>query len=612
MSRPRSPGTALLGISCDYHDAAAALVIDGEIVAAAEEERFSRQKHDRSTPIQASRSCLDIAGISAADIDEVVFYEKPIAIADRFLTSHRRMGPSGVAGFFRHAPELATRQLMIGPRLAAMMRRLGAPRAPTISFIDHHRSHAASAFFPSPFDHAAVVVADGLGEWATITIGHGSCHRLRLIEEQRFPDSIGLMYSMITAWCGFRPLDDEYKVMGLAPYGTDRFADALAELSPVGPSGEITVDGAGVKWFGRSAFRDRRLCRLFDGPPRDPTQPLTAREFDLAASVQAFTERAMLSIARRAHEATGEKDLCLAGGVALNCVANGRLLRESPFTNLWVQPASGDSGGALGAALARWHAASGPAHARVARTNSMSGSMLGPHVATATEVMQACEERCMTAAILDDDTIDARTAEQLASGAVVGWCQGRMEFGPRALGNRSILADPRDPSIRGRLNAAIKQRESFRPFAPAVLAERASDWFELVGPSPYMLIVAPVRDRHLRPPKAEPEGLDERAAERRSTIPGCTHVDGSARVQTVHDDVHGRFAQLLRAFDRQTGCPILLNTSFNRAGQPIVRTTAEMLDTAIEAGLDLLVIGNVAIDLGGTNGPLARGGEEPS
>lgn len=595
MSEGPGPQYAILGISCDYHDAAAALVVDGAIVAAAEEERFTRLKHDHSTPINATRACLELGGLAAADIDRIVFYEKPLAVIDRVLTTRRRQGPRSLRGFLNEAPTLATRNLMIAPRLAHMMRRLGARRPPSIEFVDHHRSHAGAAFYPSPFDHAAVVVADGLGEWATISIGHGTRHRLSILEEQRFPHSIGLMYSLITAWCGFTPLDDEYKVMGLAPYGVDRFADTLAELAGIDEDGSFRVSGPGVSWFAPSALRSRHLRHLFEGPPRSPADPITARDTDLAASVQALTERAVLAVAQRAQDATGERSLCLAGGVALNCVANGRLARSGLFDDVWVQPAAGDAGGAIGAALNLWHTTMGRQRVTNGR-DAMSGAQLGPHVDDAPAVVAAAESRGLKTRSMGDDELESFVAERLADGAVVGWCQGRLEFGPRALGNRSILADPRSTTVREQVNAAVKGRESFRPFAPAVLADKCQEWFDLDTVSPYMLIVAPVRpDRHIEV-ASEPDDIDERARIPRSTIPACTHVDATARVQTIDEHSHPRFVGLVRAFDRLTGCPVVLNTSFNRAGQPIVNRTAEILDTALHARLDLVVIGNVVIE----------------
>ena len=580
----------LLGVSCDYHDAAAALVVDGDVVAAIEEERCSRRKHDAGLPEAAAQACLDIAGLAADDVDEVVFYEKPLTLAARYLTVKQRQGPSGFASFVRDTPRLVGTNLFIGARAASMMERLGQRSPQPVRFVEHHRSHAAAAFYPSPFEHAAVVTIDGIGEWATATIAHGSRHRLTLLEEQRFPHSIGLVYSFVTAWCGFRPNDDEYKVMGLAPYGTPTFADELDALVDVGADGTIRVDGRALRWFGPAAFRSRDLHRRLGGPPRAADAPVTQRDADLAASVQALTERAVLAIARRAHELTGERAVALGGGVAFNSVANGRLAADGPFDELWMQPAAGDAGSAIGAALSRWHGELGRPRTPV-EPDGMSGALLGPEVHD-DAVVSFLDEAEVRYDLLPDPLERAeRAAEALAAGAVVAWFQGRAEFGPRALGSRSFLADPRDARVRTRLNAAVKGRESFRPFAPAVLAEHAADWFELDHESPYMLEVVPVRASHRLEVEYEPDTIDARSAVTRSTIPACTHVDGSARVQTVTAERHPDLRRVLEAFHRRTGCPVLVNTSFNRAGEPIVATVEQALATASIAAVDLLAVG---------------------
>jgi carbamoyltransferase len=588
-------GGVILGISCDYHDAAAALLVDGRVVAAAEEERFTRVKHDSALPKHAVRACLEVAGLPASAIDHVVFYEKPLVKAARFLATRRRQGPSGMREFLSATPDLLGRNLFIGARVAAMLRRLGAHRPPPLQYVEHHRSHAAGAFFASPFDHAAVLTVDGLGEWATASISHGAHHRLTLLEEMRFPHSLGLVYSFITAYCGFRPNGDEYKLMGLAPYGIPAHRDALAELIAVNEDGSVRVDARRLGWYGRRGLRSRRLHRMLGGPPRSSSAELTPREADLAASVQRLTEDALLAMVGRAHELTGEDRLCLSGGVALNSVANGRVLREGPFADLWIQPAAGDAGSALGAALSYWHEHLGRARVLAAH-DSMSGAYLGPEIVD-DEVARALEDAgvadCET--IADEDELATRIALRLAAGDIVGVCRGRMEFGPRALGHRSILADPRSATVRADLNGRVKGRESFRPFAPAVLAEEVADWFELEGPSPYMLIVAPVRPERRVAVDHEPATIVDRSRAVRSEIPACTHVDGSARIQTVDAVSSPDFHRLLQAFRDATGCPVLLNTSFNRAGEPIVADAADAIRSARAAGLDLLVLGRTLV-----------------
>lgn len=597
-------GAAILGLSCDYHDAAAAVVVDGRIVAAVEQERFSRTKHDADLPVDAVASCLELAGLAATDLTHVVFYEKPLVTAARFLATRQREGPRGLVPFLRTAPTLIGTNLMVGPRVAAMLRRMGSASPPPLQFIEHHRSHAAAAYYPSPYDHAAVLTVDGLGEWASASIAVGSQHRLTLLEEQRYPNSLGLIYSLVTAWCGFTPNSDEYKLMGLAPYGEPVYGDELASLATVFDDGSVRVDARSVSWFDARLLKRQRLAARLGGPPRAGDAPITQREADLAASIQRLTEDAMVKMAVRAHELTGEARLCLGGGVALNSVANGVIARECPFEEIWIQPAAGDAGSAAGAALALWHEVLGqPRPAPVPGADGMGGALLGPAVPD-DEVVAALDAAGVRHELVADEQERADlVADRLAAGDIVGWFQGRGEFGPRALGSRSILADPRSETARARINERVKGRESFRPFAPAVLADRAAEWFELDQPSPYMLIVAPVRDEHLRPVAVEPTDLAERAAIPRSAIPACTHVDGSARIQTVDADRHPAFHQLLQAFDAATGCPILLNTSFNRAGEPIVATVDQALATARAAGLDLLVIGPAIIRADGLAQP---------
>lgn len=585
----------VLGVSCDFHDAAAALLVDGGLVAAVEEERFSREKHDSSLPRGAMESCLRIAGLTADEVDLVAFYERPLTIVNRYLASRQRIGPRALPAFVRDAPRLLADNLMVGHRIDTALRELGRSRPTDVRYVSHHRSHAAAAFFPSPFDHAAVLTVDGIGEWATAVIGRGSRHGVEIVEELRYPDSLGLLYSFVTRYCGFRPNSDESKVMGLAPYGTPRFLEPLAELAALHPDGSIRVEGSRVGWYvGRPP---RRLHRVLGGPPRESGHALTQRDADLAASIQSLCETVMLRMARHAHEVTGEPALCMSGGVALNCVANGRILREGPFDEVWIQPAAGDAGSAAGAALSVWHESLSNPRTTDGR-DTMSGAFLGPAV-TLDEVdawVAARDLRTVRAA--DDDERNRLVAERLAAGDVVGWFSGRMEFGPRSLGHRSILADARSTTVRQRINADVKRREDFRPFGPSVLRERAADWFDLgAAASPYMLLAASVRPAHLVAVEHEPEDLRDRAHLPRSTIPACTHVDGSARIQTVDVD-GGALRGLLEAFDALTGCPVLLNTSFNVAGEPIVATPDEALSTARRGGLDLLVVEQHLVEVG--------------
>lgn len=570
----------VLGISCDFHDAAAAVIIDGRVVAAAEQERFSRIKHDAELPAEAIASCLATAGIEAAAIDAVVFHEKPMVAMSRQLATRRRQGPSGVRRFVLETPKLFRTNLMIAQRVDDLLRRLGHPHPPRLSYAEHHLSHAAAAFYPSPFEQAAIVTIDGIGEWSSASIAHGVRHRIDLLEEQRFPNSLGLLYSLVTLWCGFRPNDGEYKVMGLAPYGEPSYRDALDELVMVHPDGSVQVDDRRLRWWSDAAAGSRSLAQLLGGPPRGADDPIGPREQDLARSVQELTEDVVLAMAEHAHRITGAEDVCLAGGVALNCVANGRLLREGPFADVWVQPAAGDAGSAIGAALWWWHGDQEHHRAdrdpRAGACDGMSGAALGPAF-TDGEIEGLLVELGLPIEPLDDDVLLDRAVALLAGGAAIGWFDGRMEFGPRALGHRSILADPRSATMQAHLNERIKERESFRPFAPAVLWEHATEWFDLDRPSPYMLFTARARDDRL---------------------PACTHVDGSARVQTVHRETHPRFHALLRRFHDVTGCPVLLNTSFNVAGQPIVCTPDEAISTAARAGLDALVLGPYLLDAG--------------
>ena len=586
----------ILGISCDYHDAAAALVVDGELVAAAEEERFTRTKHDSELPARATASVLAIAGLSADDLDAVVIHEKPLAVLSRVVAARQRRGPRSLGTFRREMPVLMRRNMLVSYRVEQMLRDLGASKPPRLQYSEHHLSHAAAAFYPSPFPTAAILTVDGIGEWATATVGMGTQRHIDLLADQRYPNSLGLLYTLATEWCGFEANDGEYKVMGLAPYGEPTFADALAEIVEIGPDGSIEIDATAVQWWNANPATLEPLFDLFGGPPRAKDAPMTQRDWDLARTVQDAVETAVMRMADFAHRETGARHLCMAGGVALNCVANGRLLREGPFESIWVQPAAGDAGSAVGAALWYLHEECGVERDRpeveldTVGRDQMRVGQLGPsfdpdQIGTWLEAEGIDHER-----IVDVDERCERVADLLADGAVIGWFEGRMEFGPRALGHRSIIADPRSTTVQRDINLRVKGRESFRPFAPAVLWERATEWFDLDQPSPYMLQVCQVTADRLVEVDDEPTDPIERVQVPRSQIPACTHVDGSARVQTVHAETNPTFHRLISAFEARTGCPVLLNTSFNRAGDPIVCTPDDALDAARAAGLDVLVL----------------------
>ena len=588
----------ILGVSCDYHDAAAALVVDGELVAAAEEERFTRKKHDSSLPERAVASVLAIGDVKASEIDAVVLHEKPLAVLSRVVAARQRRGPKAMGTFRREMPVILKQNLLIGYRIETLLKDLGATKPPKIRYSEHHLSHAAAAFYPSPFPTAALLTVDGIGEWATATIGHGVQHRVDLLADQRYPNSLGLLYTLATEWCGFEANDGEYKVMGLAPFGEPTYRDALAEIVELQDDGSISVDAKAVQWWGSSPTKLTGLNDLLGGPPRVPGSPLTARDWDLARSIQDLVEDAVMRMATHAHELTGARHLCLAGGVALNCVANGRILREGPFDDLWVQPAAGDAGSAIGAALWYWHdELQNPRHRDEPVTGELASDQiavcqLGPSFGT-DEIQTWLDQQGIEHERIDDeDERCAAVARHLADGAVVGWFQGRMEFGPRALGHRSLLADPRSPTVQRDINLRVKGRESFRPFAPAVLWEHATEWFELDQPTPYMLQTCQLAASKMLEVADEPTDPVERVQVPRSEIPACTHIDGSARVQTVHAETNPGFHRLISAFHEATGCPVLLNTSFNRAGEPIVCTPDEALATARAAGLDLLVLEN--------------------
>ncbi len=593
--------TAILGISAYYHDSAAALVVDGDIVAAAQEERFTRVKHDQRFPTAAVRYCLAEAGIAASDLDYVVFYEKPLQKFDRLLETYLAFAPRGLRSFSRALPLWLKTKLHI-PRL--LRRDLGISNNVPIAFVDHHESHAASAFFPSPFRDAAIVTLDGVGEWTTASIGRGDGNRIELLSRIRFPHSLGLLYSAFTYYCGFKVNSGEYKLMGLAPYGKPLYAGTIRKhLIDLKDDGSFRMDMSYFDYPAGLRMTSSKFHELFGGPPRDPESPILQRHMDLAASIQVVTEQAMAKIAARAHELTGSRNLVLAGGVALNCVANGKVFREGPFTNLWVQPAAGDAGGALGAALFVWHQLLG--HARTpSPRDAQQGSFLGPRTTNA-EVAALFDREGVPAERIDDDgEMMERVVDQLTKENIVGWFQGRMEFGPRALGGRSILGDPRSPRMQAAMNLKVKFRESFRPFAPAVLREHVHEWFDVPAgyESPYMLLVADVLESRRTTLTEEERELMERDPDlrrrvnvARSVIPAVTHVDYSARLQTVDRDRNPRFHALLRTFYEHTGCPVLVNTSFNVRGEPIVCTPADALRCFLATEIDVLVIENFMV-----------------
>ena len=580
----------ILGISAYYHDAAAALVCDGVIAAAAQEERFTRKKNDPDFPRQAIRACLRQAQLTGGRLDAVVFYDKPVLKFARVLETYLAVAPRG----WRTFPAVLSNWL--GEKLdlrGTLRRELPELRADcAVLYTEHHQAHAASAFYPSPFAGAAILTVDGVGEWATTTIGVGRGSEIRLLEELRFPHSLGLLYSAFTAYCGFRINSGEYKLMGLAPYGEPKYADAIrTHLVEQKPDGSFRLNLDYFDFLGGTTMTNDRFHRLLGGPPRGGEEPITPRHMDVARSIQVVCEEMMLRLARHARELTGCEDLCLAGGVALNCVANGRILREKIFRRLWIQPAAGDAGGALGAALAVWHS-------KEARTpaapDSMRGALLGPEysgseIEAVLKGHQAVFRRCT------DDELLAETVKLLAEEKVVGWFQGRMEFGPRALGNRSILGDARSPRMQSVMNLKVKFRESFRPFAPVVRRERVADYFELEEDSPYMLLVAPVRARLRLPLPAGLSGFDLLQAGR-STIPAVTHVDFSARVQTVTREVNPRLYDLLLRFEQTTGCGVLVNTSFNVRGEPVVCTPDDAYRCFMNTEMDYLIIGNFVIE----------------
>jgi carbamoyltransferase len=587
----------VLGISAFYHDSAAALVQDGRLVAAAQEERFTRIKHDDAFPVNAIRYCLRAGGVAPDGVDAIVYYDKPITTFVRLLRTYLRVGPKGFASFQQSMPLWLRKKLWIPYLIERGLLELGYERPGSLLFTEHHESHAASAFFPSPFESAAVLTFDGVGEWATSSIGVGEGNRVTLERQLFFPNSIGLLYSAFTYHCGFRVNSGEYKLMGLAPYGEPRYADRiLDELVDLREDGSFRMN---MRYFGFLSglkMTNSRFDQLFDGPAREPESDITKREMDLARSIQEVTEEIVLRIARHAASLTGQRDACLAGGVALNCVANGRLLREGPFERIWIQPASGDAGGAIGAALHGWHQITDHPRVLGGEIDGMNGAYLGPDFPDAEIEAYLDANDYPYTTIEDQPERAARIAELIADGKVVGLFTGRMEFGPRALGHRSIIGDPRSPSMQSVMNLKIKYRESFRPFAPAVLAERAEEFFDIGVESPYMMLVAPIQEE-LRASNGHREGdLREWVNEIRSSIPAVTHVDYSARLQTVNRGQSPEFHAILSAFEALTGCPVLINTSFNVRGEPIVCTPEDAYRCFMRTEMDALVLGSHVLD----------------
>ncbi len=583
--------THILGISCFYHDSAACLVTDGDIVAAAQEERFTRKKHDDAFPTRAIRFCLNRAGLSAAELDVVAFYDKPFVKFERILETYLSFAPRGLASYTKALPLWLKRKLWIPDLIRS---ELGS--CSRIVYPEHHESHAASAFFPSPFRRAAFLTMDGVGEWTTASYGLGDENRIRILADIRFPHSLGLLYSAFTYFTGFKVNSGEYKLMGLAPYGEPKYVQTILEkLIDVKEDGSFRLNLEYFDYCAGLRMTSGEFEKLFGGPPRKREGRLTQREMDLARSVQEVTELVMLRAARHVAKVTGEKYLCLAGGVALNCVANGKILREGMFEDIWIQPAAGDAGGALGAALLTWHQVLG--HERDAKgEDAQKGSYLGPEFSDE-EIRSFLEQEGAPYRECGDGEIPELVAELVAGQKVVGWFQGRMEFGPRALGARSILGDARSPKMQRLINLKIKFRESFRPFAPSVLEERAGEYFDIDRPSPYMLLVAPVSEAVRCPVSAEDHrrrGLDKLGV-LRSTIPAITHVDCSARLQTVAGRDNPLYHKMLKALEAKTGCPVIINTSFNVRGEPIVCTPEDAYRCFMRTNMDRLIMGRYLV-----------------
>lgn len=596
----------ILGLSALYHDSAAALLIDGRIVAAAQEERFTRKKHDSSLPTNAIKACLDIGGLTPSDIDVVAFYEKPFLKFERLLETYAAFAPRGFTSFRRAIPVWIKEKLFQKDTLIKHLQAFDSDVdwASKLIFSEHHLSHAASAFFPSPFEEAAVLTMDGVGEWATTSLAHGSGNELTVQKEIHFPHSLGLLYSAFTYYTGFKVNSGEYKLMGLAPYGSARYRQLILDnLIDLKEDGSFRLDQSYFDYATGLTMTNRKFDALFEGPPRSPADDITQKDMDLAASIQAVTEDVVLRLAKNIKAETGAKSLCLAGGVALNCVANGKILTDKIFDAVWIQPAAGDAGGALGAALVAHHLHNGAPRTPATDTDAMAGSYLGPSFSQTEIERRLTDSGAVFETVTDENALIDHTAQALSDNKAVGWFQGRMEFGPRALGARSILGNPSDPETQKTLNLKVKFRESFRPFAPAILREDVAEWFDLDQDSPYMLVVAPVTNDHCKPLSRldlERWGLD-RVNAVRSDIPAVTHVDYSARVQTVRKETNPRFHALISRFKDMTGIPIVVNTSFNVRGEPIVCTPEDAFRCFMATDLDVLVIGDCVLEKASQN-----------
>ncbi|MDP6657582.1 MAG: carbamoyltransferase [Nitrospinaceae bacterium] len=582
----------ILGISAFYHDSAACLLRDGEIVAAAQEERFTRKKHDDSFPKEAVEFCLQEAGISVADLDYVGFYDKPFVKFERILETYLSIAPKGLRQFLSAMPVWLKEKIWTRSNIRVNLQYSGP-----VLFSEHHESHAASAFYPSPFEEAAILTMDGVGEWATSSIAVGRSNKIELIKELRFPHSLGLLYSAFTYYLGFKVNSGEYKVMGLAPYGKPEYTKTILEhVIDLKEDGSFRMNQDYFDYLGGLTMTNKKFGDLFGGPARTAESNLTQKEMDLAASLQEVTEEIMLRMSRHVRKLTGMKNLCLAGGVALNCVGNGKVLREKIFDKLWIQPAAGDAGGALGVAMCIWHQMLDNKR-QVKEGDSMKGSYLGPRY-KAESLRKFLDSREIPYKQLDDTELTHTVANHLKTGKVVGWFQGRMEFGPRALGGRSIIGDPRSPKMQSVMNLKIKYRESFRPFAPSVLQEKVSEWFDMNAESPYMLLVAPVKeDKRIDIPDEKKDlfGIDLLNVPR-SQIPAITHVDYSARIQTVRKETNPRYYDLIQEFEKITGCPVIINTSFNVRGEPIVCRPEEAYLCFMRTEMDTLILENFVLD----------------
>jgi len=583
----------ILGISAFYHDSAACLVRDGKIISAAQEERFSRIKHDNSFPVKAVRFCLEHSGLESRNLDYVAFYEKPFLKFERILETYLAFAPRGFRSFIKAMPLWLKKKIW----MKDLIRRELGYEGP-ILFPEHHQSHAASAFFPSPFNEAAFLTMDGVGEWTTTSYGVGRDNRVRITAEIKFPHSIGLLYSAFTYYTGFKVNSGEYKVMGLAPYGEPKYKDViLSELMDLKADGSFKLNMEYFDYCAGLTMTSKKFDKVFGGPPRNPESELTQKDMDLARSVQEVTEEIMLRMARHIKKETSQKNLCLAGGVALNCVGNGKLLRERLFDDIWIQPAAGDAGGALGAALFVWHQYLGKEREVDPDHDSQYGSFLGPEYDDAA-IKKFLENNRIPFKELNENELPEKIADLIEVGKVIGWFQGRMEFGPRALGARSIIGDARSEKMQKILNLKIKFRESFRPFAPSVLAGKVADYFDIDRASPYMLLVAQVKENHRRELNEADQNLAglEKLRVARSDIPAVTHVDNSARIQTVHEETNPRYYRLLSRFDEKQGCPVIINTSFNVRGEPIVCTPRDAYFCFMRTEMDFLVLGRYLLD----------------